>query len=84
MSSFRDDGALALDWVASYLERYLAFMGADAGRALAPNIRAKSPAALRDALRMCEDLGADEVLLVPTTSDPDEIDRAANVIASLA
>lgn len=69
--------------VASYLERYLAFMGADAGRALAPNIRAKSPAALRDALRMCEDLGADEVLLVPTTSDPDEIDRAADVIASM-
>lgn len=69
--------------VASYLERYLAFMGADAGRALAPNIRAKSPAALRDALKMCEDLGADEVLLVPTTSDPDEIDRAADVIASL-
>lgn len=69
--------------VASYLERYLAFMGADAGRALAPNISAKSPAALRDALRMCEDLGADEVLLVPTTSDPAEVERAAEVIASL-
>lgn len=69
--------------VASYLERYLGFMGPDAGRALAPNISAKSPATLRDALKMCADLGADEVLLVPTTSDPDEVERAAEVVASL-
>ena len=69
--------------VGSYLERYLAFMGDDAGRALAPNISARSPAALRDALLMCRDLGADEVVLVPTTSDPAEADRAADVIASL-
>ena len=58
-------------------------MGQDAGRSLAPNISAKSPAALRDALQMCRDLGADEVLLVPTTSDPAEAERAADVIASL-
>lgn len=69
--------------VASYLERYLGFMGPDAGRALAPNIQSKSPGALRDALKMCQDLGADEVLLVPTSSDPDEVHRAADVIASL-
>lgn len=76
-------GSDADEQVASYLERYLGFMGDGAGRALAPNICAKSPAALRDALKLCEDLGADEVLLVPTTSDPDEVDRAAEVIASL-
>lgn len=69
--------------VATYLERYLAFMGEGSGRALAPNISAKSPEALRDALLMCRKLGADEVLLVPTTSDPAEADRAAEVIASL-
>jgi alkanesulfonate monooxygenase SsuD/methylene tetrahydromethanopterin reductase-like flavin-dependent oxidoreductase (luciferase family) len=76
-------GKDADEQVASYLERYLAFMGADAGRALAPNILAKSPAAMRDALKMCEDLGADEVLLVPTSDDADEVLRAADVIASL-
>lgn len=76
-------GADPDEQVASYLERYLAFMGAEAGRALAPNIQAKSPDALRDALKMCEDLGADEVLLVPTSSDPAEVERAAEVIASL-
>jgi alkanesulfonate monooxygenase SsuD/methylene tetrahydromethanopterin reductase-like flavin-dependent oxidoreductase (luciferase family) len=69
--------------VASYLDRYLAFMGEGSGRALAPNITAKSPEALREALLMCRELGADEVLLVPTSSDPAEADRAAEVVASL-
>ncbi|MFN2375178.1 MAG: LLM class flavin-dependent oxidoreductase [Candidatus Binatia bacterium] len=69
--------------VAAYLERYLAFMGDGAGRALTPSITAKSPEALRDALLMCRELGADEVMLVPTTSDPAEADRAAEVVASL-
>jgi alkanesulfonate monooxygenase SsuD/methylene tetrahydromethanopterin reductase-like flavin-dependent oxidoreductase (luciferase family) len=69
--------------MSSYLERYLAFMGEGAGSALAPNISAKSPEALRDALLLCRDLGADEVLLVPTTTDPAEADRAAEVIAAL-
>ncbi len=69
--------------IASYLERYLAFMGEGSGRALAPNISARSPEALRDALMLCRELGADEVLLVPTSSDPAEADRAAEVIASL-
>lgn len=70
--------------IASYLERYLAFMGPGAGRALAPNISAKSPASMRAALALCRDLGADEVLLVPTSTDPDEVDRAAEVVAGLA
>jgi len=64
-----------------YLQRYLAFMGPDTGRNLAPHVTVDSPRALRDALRMVEDLGADEVLLVPTTSDPDEIDRVVDAIS---
>jgi alkanesulfonate monooxygenase SsuD/methylene tetrahydromethanopterin reductase-like flavin-dependent oxidoreductase (luciferase family) len=69
--------------IASYLERYLAFMGEGSGRALAPNISARSPEALREALMLCRELGADEVLLVPTSSDSAEVERAAEVIASL-
>lgn len=69
--------------IASYLERYLAFMGAGAGTALAPSISARSPRALRDALLLCRDLGADEVMLVPTSSDPAEVERAAEVVAAL-
>jgi len=76
-------GANPQEQVGSYLERYLGFMGEGAGRALSPNIRATSAAALRDALCLCRDLGADEVLLVPTSSDSDEIDRAADIVARL-
>ena len=35
---------------------------------------------LRDLLRRIEDLGADEVHLVPTSGDPDEVSRAADAI----
>jgi len=65
----------------TYLERYLAFMGPEAGRNLAPHVTVDNPRALRAALRMVEDLGADEVLLVPTTSDTDEIDRVVDALA---
>ncbi|MBI1817766.1 MAG: LLM class flavin-dependent oxidoreductase [Deltaproteobacteria bacterium] len=63
-----------------YLHRYLNFMGADAARALAPTVQTTSAAALRDALKMLADLGTDEVFLVPTTADPDEVHRVADII----
>ena len=44
---------------------------------------AGNPQDLRDALQRIRDLGADEVNLVPTSGDPDEVDRAADAIASL-
>jgi alkanesulfonate monooxygenase SsuD/methylene tetrahydromethanopterin reductase-like flavin-dependent oxidoreductase (luciferase family) len=69
--------------LSTYLERYLSFMGAGAGTALAPSVTATSPGALRDALLLARDLGADEVMLVPTSADPEEVDRAAEVIAAL-
>jgi alkanesulfonate monooxygenase SsuD/methylene tetrahydromethanopterin reductase-like flavin-dependent oxidoreductase (luciferase family) len=67
----------------SYLERYLAFMGQGTGTALAPSVSATSKQALRDALLMVRDLGADEVMLVPTSTDPNEVDRAAEIVGSL-
>jgi hypothetical protein len=63
-----------------YLLRYLAFMGGDAARKLAPLVATDSPRALRDAARMVEDLGCDELILVPTTPDPDEVDRVADLL----
>jgi len=74
-------GANARPQLDAYLERYLAFMGEGAGRNLAPHVRVDSIQALRESLAMIEDLGADEVLLVPTTSDPDEIDRVVDAIS---
>ena len=34
-------------------------------------------------LIVCTDTGADELLLIPTAIDPSEVDRAAEVIATL-
>jgi alkanesulfonate monooxygenase SsuD/methylene tetrahydromethanopterin reductase-like flavin-dependent oxidoreductase (luciferase family) len=63
-----------------YLQRYLCFLGDDVARALAPTVKATSAAALRDAARVLADLGTDELILVPTTADPDEVDRVADLL----
>ncbi|MBI4518733.1 MAG: LLM class flavin-dependent oxidoreductase [Deltaproteobacteria bacterium] len=64
-----------------YLARYLGFLGDEAARALAPTVQTASPAALRDAARRLADLGTDELILVPTTADPDEVNRVADILA---
>ena len=63
-----------------YLFRYLNFMGADVARALAPQVRTDSPAALRRVVADLAALGTDELLLVPTSSDPDELHRVADAL----
>jgi dihydrodipicolinate synthase/N-acetylneuraminate lyase len=65
----------------AYLERYLAFMGPVAAEKIAASVSTTTTAALRDLLRQVADLGADEILLTPTTTDPDELDRVADIIA---
>jgi alkanesulfonate monooxygenase SsuD/methylene tetrahydromethanopterin reductase-like flavin-dependent oxidoreductase (luciferase family) len=71
------DGRAQMD---EYVSRYLAFMGPDAVRAIAPTVRCVDAATLRDATREMEDLGCDELVLVPTTLDPDEIDRVVDAL----
>jgi alkanesulfonate monooxygenase SsuD/methylene tetrahydromethanopterin reductase-like flavin-dependent oxidoreductase (luciferase family) len=72
------DGARAqLD---DYLRRYLNFMGPDLAAQLIPTVKTDSAARLKDAIRMSADLGTDELLLVPTTSDPDEVHRVADLV----
>jgi hypothetical protein len=44
---------------------------------------ATSPGAVRDRLRAIADVGADEVILVATCADVDEVARAADIVASL-
>jgi electron transfer flavoprotein alpha/beta subunit len=60
--------------------RYLNFMGPDAARKLAPTVTTLSAGALKDAARQIADLGCDELILVPTTADPDEVDRVADIL----
>ncbi|MBP1684834.1 MAG: hypothetical protein H6Q33_977 [Deltaproteobacteria bacterium] len=55
-------------------------MEEDLARALAPTVNTTSAAAVRDAVRMLADLGTDKFLLVPTTADPDEVGRVADVL----
>jgi alkanesulfonate monooxygenase SsuD/methylene tetrahydromethanopterin reductase-like flavin-dependent oxidoreductase (luciferase family) len=73
-------GADARAQLDAYLQRYLRFLGADVATALAPTVRTTSAAALREALQMLADLGTDEVTLVPTTADPDDVHRLADII----
>ena len=68
--------------LAGYLDRYLSFMGPGAAEGVVPGVRASSPAGARDVLRMLSDQGVDEVLWVPTSADPDEVDRMADAVAS--
>lgn len=73
-------GPKADEQLEGYLERYLGFMGPTAGRDLAPFCIARSADGVREALARCREAGADEVLLTPTTSDPDEVHRLADLL----
>jgi alkanesulfonate monooxygenase SsuD/methylene tetrahydromethanopterin reductase-like flavin-dependent oxidoreductase (luciferase family) len=74
-------GPKAREQLDTYLVRYLGFLGDEAARDLAPTVKTDTPASLREAVRMLADLGTDEVILVPTTSDPDEVSRVADTLA---
>ncbi|RIL05262.1 MAG: LLM class flavin-dependent oxidoreductase [Proteobacteria bacterium] len=76
-------GGSARDRLGDYLRRYLAFMGDAVAEKLLPLVTTTSAAALRDALRALRDLGADEVILVPTTREPDEVERVAEIVTAL-
>ena len=63
-----------------YLGRYLGFLGPDVVRQLTPTVTVLSARKLKDAARQLEDLGADELSLVPTTSNPDDVERVADIL----
>jgi alkanesulfonate monooxygenase SsuD/methylene tetrahydromethanopterin reductase-like flavin-dependent oxidoreductase (luciferase family) len=75
--SLGPDGREKMD---AYVARYLNFMGPEAPKAIAPTVRCVDAASLRDATREMADLGCDELVLVPTTLDPDEIDRVVDAL----
>lgn len=64
----------------TYLGRYLNFLGEGVAEQVAPSVKTTSAAALKDVVRTLADLGADELLLVPTTLDPEEVDRVAQAL----
>jgi alkanesulfonate monooxygenase SsuD/methylene tetrahydromethanopterin reductase-like flavin-dependent oxidoreductase (luciferase family) len=67
----------------AYVRSYLGNFGDSVAGAIAKGIAATSAAAVRDACRALADVGTDELILVPTTADLDEIDRLEELIAGL-
>ncbi len=68
----------------AYVERYLGVFGRDVASFLAKQCRTTSAEALRDVARRTAAAGGDELLLVPTSDDPFEVERAADVLAGVA
>jgi alkanesulfonate monooxygenase SsuD/methylene tetrahydromethanopterin reductase-like flavin-dependent oxidoreductase (luciferase family) len=68
-----------------HLRRYMNWIPAEYVDAMAPTTGwAGNEAQLRDTLKMFADIGADEVHLIPTSSDVDQLRRVADVAADLA
>ncbi len=73
-------GTNGREQMGAYLDRYLTFMGPGAGRAVLSQTIATSRDGVREGLRICRDAGAEEVVLSPTTTDPDEVHRLADLV----
>jgi hypothetical protein len=63
---------------ANYLRHYYAFTGPFAEKIAAGNLT--SPGAIADFVRGYEDAGCDELVMFPTISGIEQIDRLAEVI----
>jgi alkanesulfonate monooxygenase SsuD/methylene tetrahydromethanopterin reductase-like flavin-dependent oxidoreductase (luciferase family) len=63
-----------------YLERYLNFMAPVARENVKQICVVTTPEALKTAVQQANEAGADDVLLVPTTSDPDDVHRVADIL----
>ncbi len=72
-----EEGRAQMD---AYVRRYLGFMGEEIAANLAPLATTTSAEALRDVISELEALGTDELILVPTTKDPEEVDRVVALL----
>ncbi len=67
----------------SYARHYLGVFGEELAGAMADACTVAGADALRRAVAACREAGVDEIQLVPTTSDPAELDRLAAAIADV-
>ncbi len=72
-------GEGAADQLAAYARRYLGIFGPEASGAMAEVCSAHGEANVRKALERLSEAGCDEVVLVPTTSDVDEVGRLGSL-----
>lgn len=74
-------GSGAREQMNRHLRRYLNWLPGDDVQQMLPHTGfAGSATELRELLGRIIDLGADEVILSPTTTDPDEVDRLADIV----
>lgn len=64
----------------AYVKRYMEIFGKDVAAAVAPLCTTTSEAALKESVKIMADAGADDLVFVPTSTDPDQIDRIADLI----
>ena len=65
----------------SYVFDYLRLFGETPARMMAERCRISSAQQFRECTEAIAALGADELMLVPTTADPAELDRIADALA---
>ena len=58
----------------------MSLMGDRVAQAIAGAADVHTPEALRDAVDVCAAAGYDELILVPTTADPDELTRTRDAL----
>lgn len=63
-----------------YGYRYLRVMGEDLASAMSGMLHSSTPAALAEAVSTLEELGCDELFLVPTTADVTELERTRQAL----
>jgi alkanesulfonate monooxygenase SsuD/methylene tetrahydromethanopterin reductase-like flavin-dependent oxidoreductase (luciferase family) len=69
--------------VPDYARQYLTIFGDDTARAMASMCTATDTAAVRDRLHAIADTGADEVILVATSADVEDVTRAVDLVEAL-
>jgi alkanesulfonate monooxygenase SsuD/methylene tetrahydromethanopterin reductase-like flavin-dependent oxidoreductase (luciferase family) len=77
-------GPRAGEQLRAYAERYLRVFGEAPAAALAKRCTCAGETALKEALRAARGAGADEVILVPTSADPAELERTLDCVAASA
>lgn len=63
-----------------YVERYFRIYGEPMVNMVKQAVKVTSASALREAARMLADVGTDQIQLVPTTADPDDVNRVADIL----
>ena len=73
-------GPNAKEQLSGYVYDYLKIFSPDYAKQAAEAATMHTPEALREAMAAAADAGCDEFFLVPTTTDPDELDRTRDAL----